>query len=165
MDRTNCRPAAISSRTLRARAKQEIGIQSRLAVRMPQIQIPEATGRAEEVREVHLPVARTLGLLHNESFPPIHPAPGRHLLADDRRSAGRYRRLPAASCISAAGSGLSDHPGDDLLPGRGSDSDGLVRHGTLGAAVRAGAWAEPDDLNQLAWQFDHYSAIQSRPEH
>src|SRR6266567_4150563 len=124
MDRTNCRPGAVSSRTSRALARQEIGTQSRRPVRMRQIQIPEATGRAEETAEVRPPVARILGPLHNESFPFIHPASGRHLLADDRRSAGRHRRLPAATCVGAAGSGLSDDPGNDLLPGRGPDSNG-----------------------------------------
>src|SRR5207302_11108625 len=100
MDRTNCRLAAASNRTSRA---LEIAMQSHPVVRTRQIQILEATARAEEIREGRLPVARTLGLLHNESLPPIHPAPGRHLPADDRRSAGRYRRLPAAPSISAAG--------------------------------------------------------------
>ena len=54
----------------------------------------------------------------NESVASVHSPAGGHSPADGGHHAGRHRGLPAASGVGAAGGGLSDHSGDDVLSGR-----------------------------------------------
>ena len=73
--------------------------------------------------------------------------------------------VPATAGFGAAGGRLSDDSGGDVLSGRRSRCDGVVGHGAAGAAVRAGAGTEPDDLDQFVRQFGHHAAVRSRPEY
>ncbi len=76
---------------------------------------------------------------------------------------GTHRvHLPAA--VHAAGSRLPDDPGDDPLSGRQSGSDDVFDHVTAGAAIRANARTESDDVGQLRRRVGDHAAVQPRSE-
>src|SRR5436190_10093682 len=103
--------------------------------------------------------------LRNESVTAFHSSSGRHIPNDVRGIAGGDRGLPATAGFGVAGGGLSNDSGDDVLSGRGPDGDGIVGNGSTGAAVRAGAGAESDDVFEFARQLDHHAAVYAGPEH
>ena len=72
------------------------------------------------------------------------------------------RRLPLPAALGPAGGRLSDHPGADLLSRRQPGGDDLGRHRAAGAAVRADAGPEPDDLDQLRRRLGDHPAV--RPD-
>ena len=51
----------------------------------------------------------------NESITAIYSAAGRYVAADGRNSAGGHCCVHAVAGIGIARSGISDHPGDDVL--------------------------------------------------
>ena len=73
--------------------------------------------------------------------------------------------LHAAAGLGAAGGRLSDHPGGDVLSGAEPEVMASSVTVAAGAAVRADARTEPDDLHQFVWQLDHHAAVQSRREY
>ena len=73
--------------------------------------------------------------------------------------------LPAAAGFRAAGSGLSDDSGGDLLPGREPGRDGVGRHRAARAPIRTGAGAQADDVEQLGRGVGHHAAVRARLEH
>ena len=80
--------------------------------------------------------------------------------ADGRIAAGRRGGLPAAAGVGVAASGLSDHPGRDVLPGRQPGRHGLLGDRSSRAPVRADARLESDDVEQLRRQLGHHAAVQ-----
>src|SRR5690242_18553449 len=54
----------------------------------------------------------------NEPVTAVHPAAGGNDLADDRHHAFRHAGVPISAGRGTSGSGLSDHPGSNLLPRR-----------------------------------------------
>ena len=65
-----------------------------------------------------------------------------------------YSFLPLSTL--AAGR-LSDDPGADVLSGRQPGSDDVVGDRSLGAAARANARTEPDDIGELRRRLDHHA--------
>ena len=101
----------------------------------------------------------------DECFRALHPASGRYFAAHGGDHAFRYRRLLVPSALDASPGRLSDDPGADLLSRRQPGSDDIISDRSLGAAVRANARTEPDDLGELRRRFDHYPSVhpQSQP--
>ena len=66
----------------------------------------------------------------------IHSSSGCDHPVDARPHAGGIGGLPRASCLRSAGGRLSHHSGGDVLSGRQSRGDGVVRHRSVGAPVR-----------------------------
>ena len=96
----------------------------------------------------------------NEPVASVHPAAGRDVAADGRRSllAGAVA-LPAAPGLGAAAGRLPDDPGRDVLSGRESRRHGVGRHRAARAAVRPAARLEPDDLHELRRALGHHAAV------
>src|SRR5436309_10725829 len=81
------------------------------------------------VRDKMAGAARTVikaGLLPNESVAALYSSTSGYVAHDDRRVADRHRGLPPTTSFSLAGSRLSNYPGDDVLPRRGSHCDVFV---------------------------------------
>src|ERR1700690_429696 len=169
--KTSSKTTAGSIRTCRRRRREQaarLAAAPTLAVRGPPTRpqtIRALAARTPGIQKGLIPARRIQELPRNESVTAIYSSARRHFADDDRRAADRDCGVPAASGFGLAGSGLSHHSGDDVLSGGGPDGDGVVGHGAAGAAIRPGAGAEPDDLQQFAGQLNHHTAIQSRPEH
>ena len=101
----------------------------------------------------------------NESFAAIHPQADRDHPADGGDPARRPGGIQTVAGLGAARGRLSHHPGADVLSGREPRCDGVVGDGAAGAAVRAGARAQPDDLEQLVRKFGHHAAVRPEPQH
>src|SRR5262245_34835070 len=110
MDRTNSKPIATSSPTSRLPARTQPRL--RRPVPIPPMLVAE---KAIAAVDPELRAIKLLEPVHNESVTPVHSAAGCHFVADDRRASHWHRSVPAASSFSTAGSGLSNHSGDDVL--------------------------------------------------
>ena len=73
-----------------------------------------------------------------------------------------YRQLPVSALPEVD---YPDHPGAHVLSRRQPGGDGVVGHRAARAAVRPGARAEADDLDQLVRQLGHHAAVRARSEH
>ena len=102
------------------------------------------------------------GRRRHEPVRPVHPPPDRDVAADGGAAAGRRRRLPATAGLGAAGSGLPDDSGGDVLSGREPGRDGVGGHRAARASVRTGARPEADDVDQLRRGVGHHAAVRPR---
>src|SRR5579864_402934 len=158
MGRTNCSPAAMLSLTFNLRIRVE-GVRAPgipiTAIRVPRMRIRRTLTRALAVRETakahRMPANLIREPLRNEPVPHFYSSASRDLADDVWRTSGRHRCLSATAGFGAARGGLSDDPGDDVLPRRRSHRDGIIRHRALGAPVRTSSRPEPDDVEQFAW--------------
>ena len=97
-----------------------------------------------------------------ESVAALHRPAGGDGPDDDRDSAGRRAGLSSVACLRPSASRLSDHSGADVLSRRRAGRHDLFHHRAAGAAVRADAGTEPDDLDEFRRQFGRHAAIQPR---
>ena len=122
MDRRNCRPAC---RWLRKRRPGKKGS-------------PERTA--------------TLDRTSHEYFAAVHSAADRDVAADGGTAAGGHRGVSAVADFRVAAGRLSHHSDCYVLSRRQSGRHGIFDHRAAGAAVRAAARPEPDDVEQLVRQ-------------
>src|SRR5580704_1146419 len=125
------------------------------------------TGEARKVKARARGAARRVKARasSSESIADLHTATGRDLADDGRRSARRFRRVPSTAGFGFAPGRLSDHSDTDLLSWRQSGCGYFVDYGSHRKTVRPGAGPDPDDVDQLVRQFDHYAAVLARSEH
>ena len=96
----------------------------------------------------------------DESLPPLYPPAGGDHPAHGRHPPRRGRRLSRAPRVRPAGSRLSHHPGEDLLPRREPRRHGLVRDRPSRAPVRTDAGLEPHDIDELQRKLGHHPPVQ-----
>ena len=60
-----------------------------------------------------------------------------------------------------ARSGLSDHPGADLLSRRQSGRDDVLGHRAAGSAVRPDAESQPDEFGEFGRRIGHHAAVRA----
>src|SRR5262249_33061883 len=96
---------------------------------------------------------------HSEPLSYFHPTAPRNNPVEGGTFAGGNRRLSAVASVGASASGLSDHPGADVLSRSGPARDRVFRDGAAGTPVWAGAGPQTDDLYQHVWRLAHHSAI------
>src|SRR6266478_1442767 len=101
----------------------------------------------------------------NESIQAVYFAAGGHHIADGGHFVGGLCRIPATARFRPATSRLPHHPGTNVLSGSQPGRDGVFSDRAAGAPVWAGARAEPNDLDELLRQLDHYSPVRSRSQH
>ena len=135
----------------------KLGEGIKVAPRQPAEQ--SSSRRRESIKAVRTKRSPTIQRTARESLPPLHFAARGHVAFHGGDFAGGHRGLSATAGFGPAGSGFSHHPGGDILsrgqPGRG----GFRHHRSAGKAIRPGARAEPDDLDQFGRQFDHHDAV------
>ena len=140
-----------------------------LAVRFECVSpVPDQT--VQIVPEAHrtslqIPGQHTARVPAHEPVTPFHPAAGRNLPADDRRRAGRIRRLSSAACLGIAAGRLPNDSGSDVLPRRRSRGYGHSRNIAARTAVRAGSRPDPDDVDQFLRIVGHHTSVRARTQH
>ena len=98
---------------------------------------------------------------NNESVAAVHSAAGGDHPADDRHHAVRHAGVQIPAGRRLARSGLSDHPGADLLSRRQSGRDDIVRHRAAGGAVRPDAESQPDEFGEFGRRLGHHAAVRA----
>src|SRR5262245_17668641 len=95
----------------------------------------------------------------DESVSAIYSAAYCDFVVDGRDAPGWSRSVPAASGFRASTGGLPDDPGADVLSGCESLCNGVLGHHATRAAIRPGARAQSDDLDQLFRCVSNHAAI------
>src|SRR6185312_5139584 len=96
---------------------------------------------------------RRAGTASSESVANLHPPACSDFAHDGRSGSGWYCRVPAIAGLGSAAGRLSHDPGSDVLSGRGPGGDDVRGYRAAGKAVRAGAGAHANDVDQLLRQF------------
>src|SRR5271157_200431 len=131
---------------------------------------PEADGAAvaavADLRRVAATSKRARAeALVGESLPHLHPQAGGNLADDGWSGAGRGHGLPATAGLGAAPGGLPHHSSPDVLPGFEPGGSDVFDHRAAREAVRPGARADADDVDQFFQQFADHAAVFARSQH
>ena len=101
----------------------------------------------------------------SEHLRAVHPAAGRHDSINDRRGAGGPARLSRAARGRAAAGRLSDHRRRHQPAGGQRRDHGVGGDDAAGAAVRADAFVDADDLGVVVRDLAGDAAVRARPQH
>src|SRR6266478_1560463 len=160
-DRTSCKTAAKSIPAPHRRPRQT----RRAPTEGSSPRRSRATRKAARSSAGTLRKRATLPGRPNESIKAVYFAAGCHHIADGGHLVGGLCRIPATARFRPATSRLPHHPGTNVLSGSQPGRDGVFGDRAARAAVWASARAEPNDLDELLRQLDHYSPVRSRSQH